>query len=82
VKTRLVQIGNSRGVRLPKAFIEQAGLTEEVELEIQDGSVVISAVRNVRAGWRDAAENLAHREEDILLDDEVPTRFEEEEWEW
>ncbi len=29
---RLVQIGNSRGVRIPKPLIEEAGLTDEVEL--------------------------------------------------
>ncbi len=42
MKTRLVRIGNSRGVRLPKAIIAQAGLTEEVELRVRDGAVVIA----------------------------------------
>ena len=42
MKTRLVRIGNSRGVRLPKAIIAQAGLTEEVELDVRDGTVIIA----------------------------------------
>ncbi len=42
MKTRIVRIGNSRGIYLPKAFIEQVGLGDEVELEIRNGAVVIS----------------------------------------
>jgi antitoxin MazE len=42
-KARLVRIGNSRGVRLPKPLIEQAGLSDEVELDVRDGAIVIRA---------------------------------------
>ena len=45
MKAQIVRIGNSRGVRLPKAVIEQAGLTEEVELEVRGNTVVIAATR-------------------------------------
>ena len=41
MKARLVRIGNSRGVRLPKPLILQAGLTDEVELTVQGGAIVI-----------------------------------------
>ena len=42
MKTRSVRIGNSRGVRLPKAIIAQPGLTEEMELGVRDGAVIIA----------------------------------------
>lgn len=42
MKTKLVSIGNSRGVRLPKPLILQAGLTEEVDLRVRDGAIIIS----------------------------------------
>ena len=32
VRSRLVRIGNSRGVRIPKPLIEQIGLEDEVEM--------------------------------------------------
>lgn len=48
MKTRLIQIGNSRGVRLPKPLIEEAGLTNEVELEVRDHSLVIRPVDTAR----------------------------------
>ncbi len=77
-----MRIGNSRGVRLPKALIEQAGLTEEIELEARDGEVVISSAGRPRRGWAEAAQAAAGRSEDALLDPYVPTRFDAEEWEW
>jgi antitoxin MazE len=82
MKTRLVRIGNSRGVRLPKTIIAQAGLTDEVELGVQDGAVVIARTTSARSGWADAARQLRQRDEDRLLDPPTPTRFDEKEWEW
>jgi antitoxin MazE len=82
MKTRLVRIGNSRGVRLPKAVIAQAGLTEEVELGVRDGAVVIARTTSARSGWADAARQMCQREEDRLLDAPTPTRFDEKEWQW
>ena len=81
VKTRLIQIGNSRGVRLPKLLIEQAQLGEDIELEVKDGAIIISSAAGHRQGWAGAAEDLAAREEG-LLDPSASTRFDEEEWEW
>ena len=82
MKTRLVRIGNSRGVRLPKAIIAQAGLTDEVELGVQDGAVIIARATSPRAGWADAARQMRQRGEDRLIDPHVPTRFDEKEWQW
>jgi antitoxin MazE len=82
MKTRLVRIGNSRGVRLPKTIIAQAGLTEEVELGVRDGAVVIARVTSARSGWTDAARQMHQCDEDRLIDAPTPTRFDEKEWEW
>jgi antitoxin MazE len=82
MKTRLVRIGNSRGVRLPKAIIAQAGLTEEVELGVRDGAVIIARATSARSGWADAARQMRQRNEDRLLEAPTPTRFDEKEWQW
>ncbi|MEX0874580.1 MAG: AbrB/MazE/SpoVT family DNA-binding domain-containing protein [Actinomycetota bacterium] len=82
MRAKLVRIGNSRGVRLPKALIQQAELGEEVELELRDGEIVIKRARRPREGWAEAAAEMAARGEDKLLDPYVPTRFDLEEWEW
>ena len=82
VKSKIVRIGNSKGVRLPKLLLEQVGLVDEVDLEVRDGALVISPSDPVRAGWREAAALLAQRQEDDLLDASTPTRFDAEDWEW
>ncbi len=82
MKTHLVRIGNSRGVRLPKTIIAQAGLTDEVELGVRDGAVIIARAVSARSGWADAARQMRRRDEDRLLDAPIPTRFDEKEWRW
>lgn len=82
MKAKLVQIGNSRGVRLPKLMIEEAGLADEVELQVREGAVVIRPLRAPRSGWEPAAKMLRDRQGSRLLDLETSTHFDEEEWEW
>ncbi|HQZ71466.1 MAG: AbrB/MazE/SpoVT family DNA-binding domain-containing protein [Anaerolineae bacterium] len=82
MRTRLIGIGNSRGIRLPKPLIEQVGLGDEVDLRVEDGNIVISAVRAPRAGWAEAAARSAATEGSALLDPPTPTRFDESEWQW
>lgn len=78
MNARLVQIGNSRGVRLPRAAIEQAGLEDEVELVVRAGSITIRPVRKTRAGWADAAKQCQARGDDGLLLGPVSNDFDAE----
>ena len=79
MKARLVQIGNSRGLRLAKPLLEEAGLTDEVEIRAQAGALIITAVTSPRAGWAEAA---AKARTKGLLDVPSSTRFDDEEWSW
>ena len=55
--TELIQIGNSKGVRIPKALIEQAGLDDtELELKVTKQGLLIKPVRQPRQGWQEAIE--------------------------
>lgn len=79
MKTRLIRIGNSRGVRLAKPLLEQAGLEDEVEIRVERRAVVITAATAPRAGWADAAAKYAPGG---LLDAPSATRFDDEDWAW
>jgi antitoxin MazE len=81
VQARIVAIGNSQGVRIPKPLLEHAGLGGEVELHAETGRIVIAAARRARAGWAEAAAQLHARGEDGLLETPSAT-FDAEEWEW
>lgn len=78
---RLVQIGNSRGVRIPKPLIEEAGLPDDVELEVRSGTIIVRPAAGPRTGWAEAAERLAG-EQIGLLDEATSTRFDRDEWTW
>ncbi len=82
MRTRIVRIGNSQGIRIPKPLLEQARLTEDVELHVGEGCITIASPARTRAGWAAAAAALHERDEDVLLDELTPTRFDREEWKW
>jgi antitoxin MazE len=84
MKASIIQIGNSRGVRIPKAFLEQAGLRDGVEIEVRGSQIVVQASRRAREGWDEAFRSMAARGDDALLDGGAPalTRWDEREWEW
>lgn len=82
MKTRIVRVGNSRGIRIPKPLLDQAGLGENVELHAEPGRLVIVPADRPRAGWAEAAREMAARRDDALLDPTTRTRFDDEEWEW
>jgi antitoxin MazE len=81
-RTRIVRIGNSRGIRIPKTLLEEAGLPEEVELHAEPGRLVVQAAHRARSGWADAAKRMHIRGDDKLLDESIATQFDREEWEW
>lgn len=82
MKTRIVRIGNSQGVRLPRPLLAQAGLGEDVVLRASPGRIVIEAARAPRAGWADAAKAMHAAGDDQLLSAPSSTRFDREDWEW
>ncbi|MCF8239782.1 MAG: AbrB/MazE/SpoVT family DNA-binding domain-containing protein [Melioribacteraceae bacterium] len=85
MKTKIIQIGNSRGVRIPKSFIDESGLKNEVEIEIDDGKIVIKPISINRESWDSAFQKMAKKGDDVLMDSKTlskQTKWDEEEWEW
>lgn len=82
VRARIVRIGNSRGLRIPKALLEQVGIGEVVDLSVEDGRLVVRPVGRPREGWATAAAAMAAAGEDALLDPETATEFDATEWTW
>ncbi len=84
MKTRIVPIGNSQGVRIPKPILEQTGLCGEVEICAEKDAVVIRPACHPRADWGEAFRQMADRGDDRLVDDVAPTlsAWDEESWEW
>jgi antitoxin MazE len=67
IKTRIVKIGNSQGVRIPRRFLAHVDLGEDVELVLQDDQLVIRPALPVRHGWEEAFRQMAKAGDDRLL---------------
>jgi antitoxin MazE len=82
-KTRLVRIGNSQGIRIPRVIVEQTGLQGELELEVRDRQLVVRPTSRPRAGWDDRFREMAQPRDDRPLWPEAAlTSFDEKEWDW
>jgi antitoxin MazE len=82
VRTRIVRIGNSQGIRIPKPLLEQSGIHTEVEIEVHGDRLIIRAAPRLRVGWDEAFAAMAERDDDVLLDDINTTDWDRVEWEW
>lgn len=82
----LIRVGNSRGIRIPKAFLDECGLREKAELEVRKGVLVIRPVRapqTARQGWDEAFRKMAAHGDDRMLDGEQAAGdWDKSEWEW
>jgi antitoxin MazE len=82
IHTRIVTIGNSRGIRIPKPLLEQAQLEEEVEIAVGRNELVIRSASHPRQGWDAQFRGMAEQGDDRLLDAPLPTTWDLEEWQW
>lgn len=85
MRTRIVKIGNSLGVRILKVLLEQSRLAEEVEIEAFDRQIVIRDAREPRDDWDAAFPAMAQNGDDKLLDAEKTqnlSSWDETEWQW
>ena len=83
MKVKLVRIGNSRGIRIPKAILEQCGLREAAELRVEKGRLVIAREQRPRQGWEEAFCAAGPSSEDELLLEALPSNaFDREDWRW
>jgi antitoxin MazE len=74
MRTRIVKIGNSQGIRIPKSLLERSKLTEEVELEAEDNRIIIYSTKWPRQGWEQAFRVMTERGDDTLLDNDLLTQ--------
>lgn len=76
--TTLRKIGNSRGVLIPAALLAECGISNEIELRLENGRIVIEPARAARDGWFDGYQ--AEVDDDVWC--ELPPAADCGEWEW
>jgi antitoxin MazE len=82
IRSKVVKIGNSRGIRIPRVLLEQAGLTDEVEMMVEGNQLIVHSVQHPRQGWNAQFAVMAEMGDDHSLDLVPPPQWEEDEWTW
>ena len=84
MRARIVKIGNSRGIRIPKPILEQSGITEDVDIVVENHQIIIRPLLKPRTGWDNAFRKMAENYDDMLIDGDEPIShsWDETEWQW
>jgi len=85
--TSVRQIGNSRGVLIPAAFLASCQIEDQVDMALQDGQIVIKPVkRKLRAAWFgqaiQASETVQAQEQVEAQDWSEVSIADDSEWVW
>jgi len=84
MRARVIKIGNSQGLRIPKPLLLQTGIMDDVEIEVKKNQIIIRAVKNAREGWDKAFKIMGEKGDDEPHFDEknISHSWDEEEWQW
>ena len=84
MRARVVKIGNSQGIRIPKTLLDQTGILDDVELEVEKNQIVIRPISNPRRDWENAFIAMADRGDDALIggDEHLSHSWDDEKWQW
>lgn len=82
MKAAIVPIGNSKGIRIPKAILEQCHIDKEVVLEVEGNNIIIKpAINEPRKEWEQYFMKMKERGEDqLIIGDKIDLDMEG--WEW
>ena len=80
---KVIDIGNSKGIRLPQALIKNYSIEKEIKVELNEDGILLKPIKNAREGWEEQFKNALAAQSDDDKSWEVPTnKFDEEEWQW
>ncbi len=84
MRARIIKIGNSQGIRIPKPLLEQSGISQDVDIEVENNQIIIRPVAKPRAGWNEAFRTMAENEDDLPYDnlESISHSWDEKDWQW
>lgn len=80
MQVAVIDIGNSKGIRLTKTLLEKYGIKDKVELILEKGRIVLKPVSTPRQNWEQAFQKMHAAGDDNLLIDDLFVDENLEEW--
>jgi antitoxin MazE len=84
METKLVKIGNSFGIRIPKSLIQQYELSTDIEIDLTENGILIKSKKKARSGWKEQLASAianGHQPDDELLEGFID-ELQDSEWQW
>ncbi len=75
IRLAVIPIGNSKGIRIPKALLDKYEINDSVEVELRDDALILKPVRNPRIGWEESFRQMHENGDDQLR---IPDLFTDE----
>ena len=82
IRSKVIKIGNSRGIRIPRAVLDQIGLVDEVEMKVDGDQLIIKSSHHPRQDWAMQFAKMTEEGDDRMLDEATAIRWDDEEWTW
>jgi antitoxin MazE len=82
MKTQIIQIGNSQGIRIPKVLLEESRITGDVDLELHPDGILIRNAQKPRSTWAEAFRLMRENDDNELVADTSSNMFDRKEWQW
>ncbi len=81
MRTNLIQIGNSKGVRIPAFLLKECNIKDRIELEVVDSKIILKAINKPRQNWEEAFKSMHDNGNDkLIISDSIDLDSEELEW--
>lgn len=80
MEVQLINIGNSKGIRLPKAILDEYNINDKIELILEKGRIILKPKSNPRKGWEKSFKQMHENGDDKLLIDDIFDEEVFEEW--
>jgi antitoxin MazE len=80
MQVSVIDIGNSKGIRLTKTLLERYEIRDKVELIMEKGRIILKPVSKPRQGWEKAFQHMHEQGDDKLLIDDIFIDENPDEW--
>ncbi|MCK5242026.1 AbrB/MazE/SpoVT family DNA-binding domain-containing protein [bacterium] len=78
MQLNIVQIGNSKGIRLPKSLMQQCHIKDSVNIEVKGNEIILRPIlQKPRKGW---AKMFSKEKSELVFDDNID--LDNKDWKW
>jgi len=78
---KIIQIGNSKGIRIPNQILKDLNIEDQIELIINDNKdeIILKPIHKIREGWLDSFKKMNLNSDDKLI---INDSLDLNDWEW